>query len=98
MLLFTFFFIKRTFEWIIYLQKFNIMAPCQFCRHCLQNWVGQVHFPHFINIAQAESAAIRKLSCAFSCNDSVPIYFLEVSLRDIAGNGAKIQLVIPKIR
>ena len=44
--------------WIIDLQEFNVMTPCQSCRQCLQNWISQVHFPHFIDIAQAKSAAV----------------------------------------
>ena len=50
--------LEGSFKRIIYFQKFNIETPKQFCRHCLQNWIGQIHFPHFVQIAHTKPIAV----------------------------------------
>ena len=47
----SFFLIKRTFKRIINLQEFNIMAPGQNSRHCLEFWVEQIEPAHRKDIA-----------------------------------------------
>ena len=58
MLRLTFFFIKRAFKRIIYLQKFNVMAPCQKVRQRLTFWIGQIKPSHIDYITMTEAFAI----------------------------------------
>ena len=34
------------------------MAPAQFCRHCLQNWVQRIKLSHLIDIAHSEAITV----------------------------------------
>lgn len=53
-----FFLVKRAFKRVIDLQKLDVMAPCQFSRHCLEFLIEEKEASHCENIALPKSFAI----------------------------------------